>query len=489
MLHYKPKDGWVGDVIPFYWKGTYHVFYLKAPPEPKRHGADFTPYAHISTTDFLTWREHPTVIEPATDPAAPDAISCWTGSVIERNGVFHLFYTGHNLPNPDCPQSICVARSRDLDHWEKDPANPILLPDPARFRKSDWRDPFVFWSEREGCYLMTITAMRVEDSFWKGGSLVVARSPDLAQWTVGEVFYNPGNHGYPECSDLFEMGGRHYVVASIHHKTCYRTGKTELGPWSAARTECFDGVLNYAAKTIAGPDGRFVLGWVRTLHGARDNGHWEWAGHLAFPREIVQDADGTLFVKLPARFAAIRGGQVADLAGSGALVQSAGDGSGTELDGTALYADGFTKEPVPADFDAEFEFTVADQGGIAGVVFRADGQTHPGYEVAVDLDRQEMTLRMHTDRYHRIAVVPVEAHAGRTMHMRVIVEDSVVEAFLNDRFALAGRCYAQPAAGRIGMYAERCRVVIASGGVYRLNDSPEAATENHEEMSRASIAK
>jgi len=29
LLHFKPTDGYVGDIIPFYNNGKYHVFYLK----------------------------------------------------------------------------------------------------------------------------------------------------------------------------------------------------------------------------------------------------------------------------------------------------------------------------------------------------------------------------------------------------------------------------------------------------------------------------
>lgn len=30
-IYYRPEDGYVGDVIPFFWQGQYHAFYLKAP--------------------------------------------------------------------------------------------------------------------------------------------------------------------------------------------------------------------------------------------------------------------------------------------------------------------------------------------------------------------------------------------------------------------------------------------------------------------------
>ena len=300
MWHYRPTDGYFGDPIPFFWDGVYHMFYLKAPLEPKRHGASFTSYAHVSTRDFLSWVEHPTVIEPT--PGGPDSESCWTGSIIEKGGIFYLFYTGFAGWTAPNPQTICVATSRDLDHWEKHPGNPILLPDTRKYQLAHWRDPFVFWSEDEGCYLMSITTMLHDANYFKAGTLVMARSRDLETWEIGDIFYSPGNHGYPECSDIFRMGDHWYLVASILDKTCYRIGETPLGPWRAGRTDSFDGVLNYAAKTLGEGMERYFLGWIRTKNGRRDGGHWEWAGYLSFPRQLVQAPDGTLYAKLPEQF-------------------------------------------------------------------------------------------------------------------------------------------------------------------------------------------
>jgi len=38
LLHFKPADGYVGDIIPFYNDGEYRVFYLK-----RREGLDDSP--------------------------------------------------------------------------------------------------------------------------------------------------------------------------------------------------------------------------------------------------------------------------------------------------------------------------------------------------------------------------------------------------------------------------------------------------------------
>jgi sucrose-6-phosphate hydrolase SacC (GH32 family) len=97
-IFYRPADGFVGDVIPFYWQGLFHAFYLKAALPPDRVGAEGTPIAHIVSADLAHWEKWPPAVSPGA-PGRPDASGCWTGSVVERDGVFHLFYTGHAGPN------------------------------------------------------------------------------------------------------------------------------------------------------------------------------------------------------------------------------------------------------------------------------------------------------------------------------------------------------------------------------------------------------
>ncbi|MEM3659799.1 MAG: hypothetical protein QXU11_05215 [Thermoproteota archaeon] len=122
-VHYRPVDGFFGDAIPFYWRGSYHVFYLKT----TRKTGDRLIWSHIVSNDLVHWREMPDAILPG-EKDAPDSGGCWTGSVVEKDGVFHAFYTGWN-PSNRFPQTVCHAVSSDLVTWVKDERNPVLMPD------------------------------------------------------------------------------------------------------------------------------------------------------------------------------------------------------------------------------------------------------------------------------------------------------------------------------------------------------------------------
>jgi beta-fructofuranosidase len=303
-IFYRPADGFVGDVIPFYWQGAYHAFYLKAPLPPRRNGADGTPYAHLVSRDLVNWEEWPLVIEPG-DPGAPDSVSCFTGTVIERNGLFYLFYTGY--PGRDKPQTICLATSRDLRIWQKDPRNPLFGADPQWYEAIDWRDPFPFWNEEMGEYWMLLAARIKDGPTNRRGCIALAVSPDLEQWEIRPPFWSPRLYYTHECPDLFRMGDDWVLVYSTFSErmvTHYRVSKSLAGPWFGPTNDTFDGRAFYAAKTASDGQRRFVFGWNPTREGETDSGRWQWGGNMVV-HEVRRGDGDNLTVSLPPELARV----------------------------------------------------------------------------------------------------------------------------------------------------------------------------------------
>jgi beta-fructofuranosidase len=290
-IFYRPADGFVGDVIPFYWEGLFHAFYLKAALPPARVGAEGTPFAHLVSRDLAHWEEWPDAVRPGA-PGEPDAAGCWTGSVVEREGVFHLFYTGHAGPN--IPQTICHATSRDLHTWEKDRRNPILRADPRWYDPMDWRDPFPFWNEEAGEYWMLLAARVKDGPPNRRGCTALAASPDLERWEVRPPLWTPRLYFTHECPDLFRWGDRWAFVFSEFSdrmQTRYCLGESPAGPWVAPADDAFDGRAFYAAKTASDGRRRFAFGWNPTREGETDAGKWEWGGAMVV-HELKPRADG-----------------------------------------------------------------------------------------------------------------------------------------------------------------------------------------------------
>ena len=91
-LFYKPEDAVSGDYIPFFWEGTFHLFYLKDWRNAEKYGEGI-PWFKVKTQDFYHFEDAGEMI-PRGGREDQD-LCVFTGSVIAAHGKFHIFYTGN----------------------------------------------------------------------------------------------------------------------------------------------------------------------------------------------------------------------------------------------------------------------------------------------------------------------------------------------------------------------------------------------------------
>jgi beta-fructofuranosidase len=277
-----------------------HLFYLSSPHGPLDYPERVrTTWQHAVSDDLAEWRE----LEPAVAPGPEgsyDAGGIWTGSVVEKDGTFYLFYTAHD-PGSANPQTICLATSQDLRTFEKHPGNPLVLPT-AGYESVDWRDPYVFFNEEEGTWWMLIAARRDEGPRWTRGCIVLATSDDLVTWRVEEQpFYDPGDTFCPECPELWEHDGRWYLVYSRFSEkvsTMFRVADSPRGPFRIPVRDEFGGRRWYAAKSAPWQGARAFFGWVHdVVEQPRGSRRWQWGGDFTLPRIVtpVPTDDGPAF--------------------------------------------------------------------------------------------------------------------------------------------------------------------------------------------------
>ena len=461
-MHFKPVDGYVGDIIPFYWNEKYHAFYLKS-----QEGHDLF-WAHAVSSDLVHWKELPTAIETGRRED-PDANGCWTGSVIEQEGIFHIFYTGHSRDRSrHPPQTICHATSGDLVSWEKDLSNPIVVPDPRWYEQEDWRDPFVFWNEEEERYWMLVCA-RIRDALTpRRGCVALAKSPDLKRWETYPPLWTPYEVYTPECPDLFGMDERWYLVYS-YVETRYRSAESLRGPWLRYPVESFDCAAFYAAKTLSDGKRRLLLGWIASQEGERDEGRWRWGGDMAVPREITVQSDGSLGVRCPREIArtfekvTVKLGlpmQHETLTGS----WSAKDGSlvGELEDGLAM-----AKLPqAPINYFLKTKLTLDSLITSAGFLIRISDKLDTGYVLALEPFASRVAFRPWRqlggflgDPRSRVERT-IGIRPGQPIKCQIIVEDTILEAFFNDEISLSTRIY-NHRAGQLCVFAQNGKARFA----------------------------
>ncbi|MCE3200338.1 glycoside hydrolase family protein [Paenibacillus sonchi] len=280
-----------GDFMPFYHEGVYHLYYLHK----------YCIY-EVTTKDFVSYGE-PRLAVVCGSPEEQD----WhigTGSVVERDGVFHFYYTGFNENNRDTEgkyeQVLMRAISDDLIQWRKDPSF-FVPPYTECYGGLHWRDPQVFWNDQAGEYWMAVTTTERGGPMNRSGCTHIMRSADLEQWEHGEMIYAPRSYATHECHDIFQMGGWWYMVFSNYTRwweTRYRMAKSPEGPWFIPPyDDMFDGRGFYAAKTVSNGTNRYLVGWQAIRSNMDDMSPYQWGGSTLV-HELVQHPDGTLGVQL-----------------------------------------------------------------------------------------------------------------------------------------------------------------------------------------------
>lgn len=288
-LFYRPHDGFVGDVIPYYEDGTFYIFYLKDQGDSYNHSIFL-----IETKDFINYVEKGEVIHSSENKKDQDDWS-GTGSICKIDDTYYFFYTGHNNRlKPE--EKIMIAKSEgDLYHFKKI-KNAFIEPlKDLSFR--DFRDPDVFFDNNRNRFILLITT----NSPSKGKMIAkYSLSRDLSSFEYeGEVFLNENEcfdfHFYNfECSNTFKIGEYWYLSFSCQDDTLWvASSKKRLSNF--ANPYRLDGKYYYVPKSVSDGKNTYMVGWARGKEGLTNSGVGTWGGNLLVSK-IIQKDDGTIYL-------------------------------------------------------------------------------------------------------------------------------------------------------------------------------------------------
>ncbi|WP_017305840.1 hypothetical protein [Spirulina subsalsa] len=224
----------------FTWQNsTLHLFYLQAPPShchynpENRHNQAVLGHSQLTPWGWQTI-PHP---QPAFSPGKPgtwDDLAIWTGSIIQQEQKYYLFYTGRRREDApqwtphewQRPQHIGLATSEDLRHWERFPHNPIL-PNPGTTAGLDgvaWRDPYIIQGEDKRYYAFICTRSG-SAPLDRGGMIVYCVSDHLEQWdNSSQILIESSEFYQMEVPQVFwhKSGNfkRLYLIFSAQAKDC-----------------------------------------------------------------------------------------------------------------------------------------------------------------------------------------------------------------------------------------------------------------------------
>lgn len=421
--HFLAPASWMNDpngVI--HWGGKYHLFYQYHPDSP-RFGLAY--WGHAVSEDAIHWQDLPVALSPT--PGGPDATGCWSGTVVDNDGVATAVYTGVG-PEGYGQQSQCIATSQDgLLTWEKYGGNPILSEIPAIANQAtDLRDPMI-WREGESWYMLL--ASRIKD---RGGSVFLYRSADLMQWE----FLHPlltGSYAKDgcvwECPGFFPLDDKWVLIVAgkgrrIPFTVFYFIGDYVDQQFSPETSGILDYAYFYAPFTMEDARGRRLLwGWLR--EGRSEEAHVAagWAGCHAIPRELSL-RNGQLHMAPAPELDRLRGSRtvISDF-------RLTGGDHHLDIQGSAL--------------DIEAEFFPEGTVGLA-VACAPDGseQTRVSYNPdskLLSVNRERSSQGQGNETFAHEA--PHELAPGESLQLRILLDGSVLEIIANGRTSICSRIY------------------------------------------------
>lgn len=435
-IDFNPKSvvGYVGDVMPFYEDGMMNIFYLQ---DGRNTSLGFHPFALMTTTDLVSYHDYGMVI-PYVDNIYDQDFALGTGSVIKGNdGLYHCFYTGHNsYKNSGLPfkEKIQHATSTDKINWTKIPKDGFYG------ASDDFRDPYVYYSDRDSTYYMLVTTKENNCGVIKQYS-----SKDLSSWLDRGVFFknDSGTHNM-ECPTFIEYNGYYYLSYSEqgdNRVTHYRYKKNLSDDWIKPENDYFDSEGFYAARMEKGFDKLLIFGWVATKTGEYDGGDFDWGGNLV-SHELVQKENGELSCKGVSNILDKLNNQVEYKLNDGKKLDELSFSSGEKK--------AYLVEELSSNVTRlNFKLTLNEKKGDAGLCFNSiSDNILSSLLVSFDFDANMLYYYNKVSGFNDYGnyqlYIPFEFNKDTEYNVDILINGEILTVYLDEKVALTTRIYDMP---------------------------------------------
>ena len=435
--HYQPPKNWMNDPNGlFQWGGRYHLFYQYNPFGPLWGSIH---WGHASSRDLIHWVDHPLALEP--ELGAGDEKGCWSGCVVDDQGVPTAVYTGF-VTEADTPVMLAKAVDPELIRWEKISHNPVISQAPPGVNTTDFRDPYV-WQEGQGWKM--VVGAGLENGHC---AVLLYESHDLISWDyLGHLFDQMVSDTITmwECPNFFPLGDKYVLLVSLFPDFAgvyYYVGDYD-GRRFYPQYEGFleSGPIFYAPHARQVDDGRVILfAWLREARSDAAIEKAGWAGVQSLPVELTLNDALKLVSKPVKELQVLRGEKF-------------------QLQDVNLPTEDYFELPVRGhQLEIEVEFDLLE-GPIGLVVLATDDEAEKtviGYDPQVgaafiDTTRSSLDEAELNARYEERLVID----AGESIKIHAFVDGSVLEVWFNDQVRISGRVYpTQADADRVKLFTQ-----------------------------------
>lgn len=447
----------------FYAKGRFHLMYLYRLEGGSRWG-------HVSSTDLFHWRHHPDAIVAGT--GNEDGIYSG-GAYVNDEGDAVLSYWQQLILSPDetfeervknqGPTGICLVKSTDdnYDRWIPVTDQPVisstsggvteLLDNDGRAVTYGSADPSNIWKADDKYYMLTgnlpilqLHGMGSEGvPEYVGDHAYLFESTDLVRWDYqGEFYERRDEWTKPDednmCPSFFplpdtRLGGTSskYLLLFLSHVSGaqYYIGDyrdRHFFPERHGRMSWVDEEFFAPEALIDGQGRQIMWAWLKDGRPRDVRDASGWSGVFCLPREMWLTDDGL-------GIAAAR--EIETLRSCETKLENISLTHGVEH---VIQDDG----PSLLELDLTLDIKSLDRVSVS-VKGSSDGRE----ETIIFFDSTTQSLNVDTTRssldYGRRVVesAPLVMRENELLHLRIYIDDGVVEAFANNRQAIARNIY------------------------------------------------
>lgn len=431
QFHGMPSGSWTNESHGLiYSGGRWHVFFQKNANGPYMSRLH---WGHISGENLYDWTEEPIAIYPGE---SFDIKGCWSGCVYENGADTYILYTAVD----NAKARIVQAKAKDASLVEWTDKKVIIDGRPSGL-SDDFRDPYYFEANGQKYIIVGTSKNGI-------GACTLHKFNGTTWSNDGTLFFQGGSaaqHGtFWEMPNVTPMGDGKFLF------TC-----TPLNTSVGVRTLCWVGTIDNDGKfhstgdmqylemggisrdgygllspSIYRKDGKtLLLGIVPDKLATDENYKMGWAHNYSLPRELSLDANN-LLVQRP-------------YSGLTAMRTTTTITKNQTLNGTESLV------PVSGrQIELLGEFTVASAP--CGFHFLKSGgqQASLSYDPATGILTLDYTTlsRVSTDDGKWSAALPKKVVAGETLKLHVFVDGSIVDIFVNDKWAFSVRIFPTDAA-------------------------------------------
>lgn len=424
-----------------YWQGKWHLFYQAYPPEdPRQH------WGHAISQDLIHWEDLPYAIYPNPERAV------YSGStLVEENRVIAMYH-GTTVGN-----MVAVSNDPLLLNWEKISGKEVIpiksktgFPLPYNvFDPCIWKKDGIYYSLSAG------RSNNGPDRKPRRANFLF-RSKNLIDWEYmhefveNDIFTLTGDDG--ACPYFWPIGNR-YILPFFSHMS---GGQYLLGDYDKDRDKFIaisHGKFNFGAVSPSGihapsatPDGKGGVIIIFNMNSGKPTKGWNQI--MSLPRRLTLTSDDQLRMEPAGDIESLRFGEKKinpmEITANKEIVFDGIEGNAMEILAEIDPLDSEMIELNVLRSPNKEEYTRIAFYKNKG--YNINRQLAPG-KTAVDVSSNLISIESSYSsilpdvRTRAPEVAPVHLEKGESLKLRIFIDKSVVEVFVNGKQCVAMRVY------------------------------------------------